>query len=124
VSRLIGLADGAGRQAGTMMTMDPLEKLVAMSETLQYSAICRNLGASYELFKESWCGIITTSVSFLALSCLSLAIFAGPFIYLSKMLGKRFGHDHDRGAKKGAMGYRSQQQEMTTVQGGDDPSST
>jgi hypothetical protein len=115
VSGLISASAAAGRQAGTMMTMDPLEKLVTMSDSLAFSATCRNLGASYQLFKASWCGIITTSISFLALSCLCLGIFAGPLIFLSKMLSKRFSHDGDRGKIGGAEGYYGQQ-EMSTVE--------
>jgi hypothetical protein len=113
VSGLISASAAAGRQAGTMMTMDPLEKLVTMSDSLAFSVTCRNLGASYLLFKASWCGIITTSISFLALSCLCLGIFTGPLIFLSKMLMKRF--DGGRGKIGGAEGYYGQQ-EMSKVE--------
>jgi len=68
-----------------------LQPLVNACDSLKSLAYCGTIGANYVIFKDTWCNVITTAFSFLALCCLVLGIFSGAFVYLSIMLTKRFG---------------------------------
>lgn len=68
-----------------------LQPLVDACNDLKNLAHCGQIGLTYRVFKDTWCNVITTAFSFLALSCLILGIFSGAFVYLSIMLTKRFG---------------------------------
>ena len=68
-----------------------LKPLADAGNDLKEMAHCGQLGITYRQFKDTWCNVITTAFSFLALSCLILGIFSGTFVYLSVMLTKRFG---------------------------------
>jgi len=68
-----------------------LQPLVDACDTIKSLGYCGSIGDSYKVFKDTWCNVITTAFSFLALSCMILGIFSGAFVYLSIMLTKRFG---------------------------------
>lgn len=68
-----------------------LQPLTDACNDLKNLAHCGQIGLTYRVFKDTWCNVITTAFSFLALSCLILGIFSGAFVYLSMMLTKRFG---------------------------------
>jgi hypothetical protein len=68
-----------------------LAPLIEACDDLKDLGHCGSIGTNYLVFKNTWCNVVTTAFSFLALSCMILGIFSGAFVYLSIMLTKRFG---------------------------------
>jgi hypothetical protein len=68
-----------------------LSELIEKCDEVKNLGHCGSIGTNYRVFKDTWCNVITTAFSFLALSCMILGIFSGAFVYLSIMLTKRFG---------------------------------
>jgi len=102
------------------ITLDPL---LTAGKNLWMEAYCGEIGVEYHTFKSTWCDLLATAFSFVALACFTVGILGWVIFFLTKILEKRLPHPRHAAGEhfNGETELQSHQRQQHVQQAHHDP---